>query len=219
MKPGAALESASASAGDDAVHADNQTADADLKPTNRECTGPEDAAFAETQQRYDPRQHSEAAEGSACVNPEAEQYALGSKQHEGTQGIVAGEAMSGGHDHVMHSSAERETVETPSLAEMKTAKQAAHESPAAPAVDAPDPSSCLRQIVSFNTAKRNNLHMLDDETVIIAVGSVVLLLHVPTKQQRYLPGRDGGGIAAVAVHPNRQYFLVAEQCRSRAPNM
>lgn len=87
------------------------------------------------------------------------------------------------------------------------------------AQQAPDPTSSLLQVLSFSAARRNNIHMLDDETVVLAVGCVVLLLHMPSLQQRRLPGRDGGGVAAVSVHPSRQCFLVAERCRSRAPNM
>ncbi|WIA29897.1 hypothetical protein OEZ86_012366 [Tetradesmus obliquus] len=51
----------------------------------------------------------------------------------------------------------------------------------------------------------------------MGVGCMVLLLHLPTMKQRWLPGRDGGGVAAVAVHPSRQHFLVAERCKSRPP--
>lgn len=77
----------------------------------------------------------------------------------------------------------------------------------------------LRHVLSLAASKRSNLHLLEDGTLAMAAGCAVLLLHLPTMQQRFLPGRDGGGVAAVAVHPNRQLFLVAEKCRSRAPNM
>jgi len=82
-----------------------------------------------------------------------------------------------------------------------------------------DAMSCLLQVASINTRRHNNLHLIDDETLIMACGSVVMLVHIPTKQQRYLAGRDGGGIAAIAVHPSRQHFLVAEKCKTRPPNM
>jgi hypothetical protein len=73
----------------------------------------------------------------------------------------------------------------------------------------------------FSTAasKRSDLHLLEDGTLAMAAGCAVLLLHLPSMQQRFLPGRDGGGVAAVGVHPSRKLFLVAEKCRSRAPNM
>jgi len=80
-------------------------------------------------------------------------------------------------------------------------------------------SNSLQHILSTAASKRANLHMLDDQTLAMAAGCAVLLLHLPTMQQRFLPGRDGGGVAAVAVHPDRKLFLVAEKCRSRAPNM
>jgi hypothetical protein len=80
-------------------------------------------------------------------------------------------------------------------------------------------SICLQHVLSLAAAKRTNLHLLADGTLAMAAGCAVLLLHMPTMQQRFLPGRDGGGVAAVAVHPDKQLLLVAEKCRSRAPNM
>jgi hypothetical protein len=90
---------------------------------------------------------------------------------------------------------------------------------AAGAVAAVDPTTSLLQVISFNAARRNNLHLLDDDTLLMGVGCMVLLLHLPTMKQRWLPGRDGGGVTAVAVHPSRQHFLVAERCKCRPPNM
>jgi len=51
----------------------------------------------------------------------------------------------------------------------------------------------------------NNLHVIDD-TLLMAAGSVVLLYHMPSKQQRQtLPEQGmGGGIAALAIHPSKQ---------------
>lgn len=80
-------------------------------------------------------------------------------------------------------------------------------------------SGCLRHVLSLAAAKRANLHLLEGGTLAMAAGCAVLLLHMPSMQQRFLPGRDGGGVAAVVVHPNKQLLLVAEKCRSRAPNM
>lgn len=80
-------------------------------------------------------------------------------------------------------------------------------------------SSSLQHVFSTAACKRSNLHLLEDGTLAMAAGCAVLLLHLPSMQQRFLPGRDGGGVAAVGVHPSRKLFLVAEKCRSRAPNM
>lgn len=77
----------------------------------------------------------------------------------------------------------------------------------------------LQHVLSLAASKRANMHLLDSETLVMAAGCSVLLLHMPTMQQRFLPGRDGGGVAAVAVHPGRKRFAVAEKCRSRPPNM
>lgn len=80
-------------------------------------------------------------------------------------------------------------------------------------------SNALLHVLSSSAIKRANLHVLDDGALAIAAGCAVLFLQLPSMQQRFLPGRDGGGVAAVAVHPSRKLFLVAEKCRSRPPNM
>lgn len=110
--------------------------------------------------------------------------------------------------------ASRTSTYRPSTAAGKCA-----EAEAAAAAAAEQVSSSLQHILSVAANKRSNLHLLEDGTLVMAAGCAVLLLHIPTMQQRFLPGRDGGGVAAVAVHPNRQLFLVAEKCRSRPPNM
>jgi hypothetical protein len=103
----------------------------------------------------------------------------------------------------------------PSTAAGKCAKAEA----AAAAAAAEQVGGSMQHVLSLAANKRFNLHLLKDGTLVSAAGCTVLLLHIPTMQQRFLPGRDGGGIAAVAVHPNLQLFLVAEKCRSRPPNM
>ncbi|MEQ2227439.1 hypothetical protein ILYODFUR_037743 [Ilyodon furcidens] len=42
-------------------------------------------------------------------------------------------------------------------------------------------------------------------------GNLLVLLDVSTKQQRYLRSCSGGGIGALAVHPTREFFTVAEK--------
>lgn len=34
-----------------------------------------------------------------------------------------------------------------------------------------------------------------------------------------MPGLDGGGIGAIAVHPSRSFLAVAEKCKHRSPNV
>lgn len=82
-------------------------------------------------------------------------------------------------------------------------------------------ASCCRLlfILGFDLSKRHNLVALDDQTIAMAAGNNVLLLDLATLQQRYLPARDGGGIGAVALHPKRSCFAVAEKCREHAPSM
>lgn len=40
-----------------------------------------------------------------------------------------------------------------------------------------------------------------------------------TGEQRFLRGRDGGGIGALAVHPERRFFAVGEACRTGPPHV
>jgi hypothetical protein len=83
-----------------------------------------------------------------------------------------------------------------------------------------DPGCCaLSSVLGFDLSRRHNLVALDSETLAIAAGAGVLLLHLPTMRQRHLPARDGGGVGAVAVHPKGAAFAVAEKRRDHAPNM
>jgi hypothetical protein len=76
----------------------------------------------------------------------------------------------------------------------------------------------LKSVLSLAASKRNNLHLLAQDTLAAAAGCVVLLLHLPSLQQRYLPSSNGCGVAALAVAPDRRTLAVAEQGRSgRAP--
>ena len=51
----------------------------------------------------------------------------------------------------------------------------------------------------------------EDETVLYAVGNAVRIHNIRSGHMRYVLGREGGGIGAVAVHPSRAYFAVAER--------
>lgn len=77
----------------------------------------------------------------------------------------------------------------------------------------------IRCVLSLDTRTRAKIHMLDGNTLVAAAGCVVLLLHLQSGAQRFIPSVDGGGIAAIAVHKDRQALLVAENGRSTAPSM
>ncbi|KAK9811670.1 hypothetical protein WJX72_008037 [[Myrmecia] bisecta] len=90
---------------------------------------------------------------------------------------------------------------------------------ATPDSQLPGSSVALRSMLSFDSQKRNNLHVLDSNTLLLSAGCSVVLLDLQTRQQHYFRGRDGGGIGAIAVHPSRQFFAVAEKCQYRPPNI
>jgi hypothetical protein len=73
----------------------------------------------------------------------------------------------------------------------------------------PSTSFRLLKVLGFDSSKRNNLHLVDDETLIIAVGTALVFLDIQTLQQKFLTCPHG--IGAVAVHPSRECFAVAEK--------
>ena len=58
-------------------------------------------------------------------------------------------------------------------------------------------SVVMHHSFGFESTKRNNLHYLDDSTVIFTVGAIVQTLNLETLEQTYLYGIDGGGVGFV----------------------
>jgi hypothetical protein len=83
----------------------------------------------------------------------------------------------------------------------------------------PSSAVTLAHVLSLDTYKRNSIAYLDDNTIVTSVGNSVVFLSLPLMTQRYLPGRDGGGIGGVAVNPSRTLLAVAEKCPTAAPNV
>ena len=69
--------------------------------------------------------------------------------------------------------------------------------------------SLLRVQADF--ARHNNVHALDADTVVYAVGNAVRVHSISSGRMRYALGREGGGVGAIAVHPSREFFAVAER--------
>ncbi|XP_048588414.1 cilia- and flagella-associated protein 44-like isoform X2 [Nematostella vectensis] len=63
----------------------------------------------------------------------------------------------------------------------------------------------------FECTKRSNLHVIDEDIALFSAGNMVELLNLKTREQKYLRTTGGGGIGAIAVHPSRKYFAVAEK--------
>ena len=71
---------------------------------------------------------------------------------------------------------------------------------------------------AFESAKRSNLHYLDDgATLLYAAGNYLHFIDLATMKQSYLPSVGGRGIGAIAVHPSKQYICVAEVGAEGAP--
>ncbi|XP_069800651.1 cilia- and flagella-associated protein 44 isoform X2 [Dendropsophus ebraccatus] len=81
------------------------------------------------------------------------------------------------------------------------------------------PSGVLHLLHSFgyDCTKRANLHLLDDQTLLYVAGTVAIILGLKTHEQQYLRSSSGQGIGAVADHPSRNYFAVAE--KGHRPNI
>lgn len=83
--------------------------------------------------------------------------------------------------------------------------------PAAPVVT-------VRGSLGAGFERGNNLHVLAAPSsdgrggvVAYAVGNAVRVHDLSSGSMRYVQGRDGGGVGALAVHPSRAYFAVAER--------
>ena len=63
----------------------------------------------------------------------------------------------------------------------------------------------------FDSLKKYNINLLDDQTMIYSVGVTYNILNIQTKEIQVLFCRDGGGIGSIAVHPSKNYFAVAEK--------
>ncbi|XP_031554688.1 cilia- and flagella-associated protein 44-like isoform X2 [Actinia tenebrosa] len=75
----------------------------------------------------------------------------------------------------------------------------------------PDQLITLHHSFGYECTRRSNLHVMDEDTVLFSAGNVVQLLNIKTQEQSYFRTTGGGGIGAIAVHPSRKYFAVAEK--------
>ncbi|KAM4046708.1 cilia- and flagella-associated protein 44 isoform 2-T2 [Anomaloglossus baeobatrachus] len=81
------------------------------------------------------------------------------------------------------------------------------------------PRGVLHLLHSFgyDCTKRANLHLLNDQTLLYIAGTTAIILGLKTHEQQYLRSSSGQGIGAVAVHPSKNYFAVAE--KGHKPNI
>ncbi|XP_041825763.1 cilia- and flagella-associated protein 44 isoform X2 [Melanotaenia boesemani] len=69
----------------------------------------------------------------------------------------------------------------------------------------------LSHSFGYDSGRRGNLKLLDEKTLIFIAGNLLVLLDISTKEQRFLRSCSGGGIGAIAMHPTKKYFAVAEK--------
>ncbi|KAJ3195546.1 Cilia- and flagella-associated protein 44 [Irineochytrium annulatum] len=62
----------------------------------------------------------------------------------------------------------------------------------------------------FESHKRSNIHYVDDNTLLSAVGNVLVFINLKTMEQTYFHAVRAGAIGSIAVHPTRNYIAVAE---------
>lgn len=72
-------------------------------------------------------------------------------------------------------------------------------------------------VMGLQSFKRYNLHFLEDDVIVFAVGNKYQIYNMSTKQYVTLHGRDQDGIGSISVHPSRRYFAVAE--KGVSPNL
>lgn len=59
---------------------------------------------------------------------------------------------------------------------------------------------------------RDNLHYVDDHSVVFPAGHQTVVYNMDTKIQKFVPGTiDSEGISGIAVSPNNKFLAVAEQ--------
>jgi hypothetical protein len=86
-----------------------------------------------------------------------------------------------------------------------------------PAVQLPCALAPMKRLLGVDPYRHHNLHLIDDDVAVTCIANTVVFVTLSTGEQRLLPGIDGGGVGAVAVHPGRQLLAVAEKSRNTAP--
>jgi len=69
-----------------------------------------------------------------------------------------------------------------------------------------------RHIFGLRGDVKDNIHFVEENTIIYPVGHTVVSYNVETKVQRFTPGSpESEGITALAVSPNKKFLAVAER--------
>lgn len=69
-----------------------------------------------------------------------------------------------------------------------------------------------RFMFGFRADVSNNIHYIDDNTVVYPCGHNVVIYRIDDRSQRYIPGIQGTeGITAIAVSPSKKYLAICEK--------
>jgi hypothetical protein len=68
------------------------------------------------------------------------------------------------------------------------------------------------------STKRHNIHMIDSDTLLTAVGNVLLTLSLKTRKFNMIMGLREGSIGSIAIHPLGKFIAVGEIHRD-SPNI
>lgn len=60
----------------------------------------------------------------------------------------------------------------------------------------------------FESFKRNNIHLVDDFTVIIAVGNTLQFLDIMSREYRWIEMKGRHGIGSITVCPKGRFFFL-----------
>lgn len=69
-------------------------------------------------------------------------------------------------------------------------------------------SSALYHTFGLDALRKKNLDLIDERTIVYAVGNAVVFEELGTQLKRYLLGLDEGGVGCVTVHPTKKYIAV-----------
>jgi hypothetical protein len=61
----------------------------------------------------------------------------------------------------------------------------------------------LKDVIGFDVHKKGNLHLIENDVLVYAVGSSVVFHYISTNTKEHLMGIDESGVSCVALHPSR----------------
>jgi WD40 repeat protein len=69
----------------------------------------------------------------------------------------------------------------------------------------------------MDSFKRNNINILSQDEIIFAHGSTYSIYNLATEERKIFHANDEDGVGAIAVHPKRTHFAIAE--KGEKPNV